>query len=1085
MGVVYQARQLGLARTVALKILRPALQEDERDRQRFRHEAQAMAQLNHPGIVHVHEVGDHAGLPYFSMEYVEGGSLAERLRQGPLAFRAAATLVEQLARAVFAAHEQGVIHRDLKPSNILLTAKAELEPSAHGTTRSSQPTLLLGSDKQAEHSLAKVSDFGLARRLRDDPRMTQAGAIVGTPSYMAPEQASGEGGDGDSRSVGKHADVYSLGAVLYECLTGRPPFMGATTLDTLSQVLHQDPVPPSRLRPGCPRDLENICLRCLHKAPKRRYVSALSLANDLSRFLTAEPVLARPIGPLERTVKWARRRPALAALLCLVALSVTGLIAGVGYLAHLSEANRQREHELFLDVEQAWKSEQRQRAEVEKAQQRETELRLLGEQALYYNRIALAQRELSAFNVARASELLDACPVKFRHWEWSHLKRRGQGSQTVLPLGSEPLTALAFSPDGKLLALGIGDLRKPESLGYVELRDENTLEVVRKLPDLHGGAASMTFSPDGQYLAAVGVTFDLIHLMVARGKLQDGTSAVTSVWDLGGNKTEQWPNITAVAWSQDNKLIATGSLDCRVTVRKWPGKGMQFRSEPLPGVIAALRISADGRWLIAGWQQIKVRAAAEGTGAVAKPSTGEDVFQFGASVWDLASNKLVMEFPDVSALALRPDGKELALGTLDGLIELREVGTWQLRDQLRGHSRPISALAYRGGNFEGPPLLASGSLDRSIRIWDLDSKSTSQVLVGTKQIPGCVVFNLLRAQVLSAAGETNLRSWDLSAGTGTLELPGPAQPNGRPVFSPDAKLLFVSAAETVRGYDLATGQPLLVPSDLQKCVVVADKSQTLSAASAVDVQLYDVRQFSTQAQTKPSQRIAVGDALALAITPAGDRLFISSFGSAPALTQTGGLSAWQVPGGEPVWKLENIWPAVALALSPDQSLLGVLEITGSVRILDARNGKEVRVLHQPLGVAWIASDLACIAFSPDGRYLVCSPHTEIGETNQHDVILWETATGLEHGRLRGFDGNITGLAYTPDGKRLAVSSIDLNRGTGGEVRLFDMTNNTEVLTLPGQRGVAFSPDGRLLAAVGFEHLTRAVVRVWEALPPGP
>jgi mono/diheme cytochrome c family protein len=288
MGVVYEAVQTALGRTVAVKMmsghrLGPTLVA------RFRAEAEAAAQLQHPNFVQVFEVGQVNGRPFFSMEYVDGGSLAQLIAREPLPPRRAAELVETLAEAVHAAHERGIVHRDLKPSNVMMTGG--------GTP--------------------KIADFGLAKRLGADSGHTQTGEILGTPSYMAPEQAEGK------KEIGPSTDVYALGAMLYELLTNKPPFEGVSGLDWLRVVTTQDPVAPSRLAPAVPRDLEAICLKCLEKSPARRYASARELAEDLRRFLDGRPVVARRIGTVRRAWKWVRRHPrgvALAGALALAAL---------------------------------------------------------------------------------------------------------------------------------------------------------------------------------------------------------------------------------------------------------------------------------------------------------------------------------------------------------------------------------------------------------------------------------------------------------------------------------------------------------------------------------------------------------------------------------------------------------------------------------------------------------------------------------------------------------------------------------------------------------------------------------------------
>jgi predicted Ser/Thr protein kinase len=300
MGVVYKARHRTLKRLVALKMIRSGVQAGDEEVARFRIEAEAVARLQHPNIVQIYEIGELDGQPFFSLELVEGGGLDRKLAGNPLPFREAAELLEVLARTVHFAHQQGIIHRDLKPQNVLLSKEG-------------QP---------------KVTDFGLAKQLDDDSNQTRSGSIMGTPSYVAPEQAAGR-----VKEVGPRADVYSLGAMFYEFLTGRPPFRGETVMDTLLLVLNEDPVPPSQLRPKVPRDLETICLKCLHKDPRKRYASAEDLADDLRRYLNREPILARPLGPYGRTWRWCRRNPLAASILLAVTL---GGAFGLWFLSRLS-----------------------------------------------------------------------------------------------------------------------------------------------------------------------------------------------------------------------------------------------------------------------------------------------------------------------------------------------------------------------------------------------------------------------------------------------------------------------------------------------------------------------------------------------------------------------------------------------------------------------------------------------------------------------------------------------------------------------------------------------------------------------------
>ena len=318
MGTVYQARQLGLNRVVALKMLIGGAAAGADRRTRFAAEARVVAGLRHPNIVSVFDTGEYGGVPFFSMEYVPGGTLGQRLTNGPLQPEVAARLMVQIADAVQHAHEHGVVHRDLKPGNILM----------------------------AEEGIPKVSDFGLAKQLESGEGLTRTDAVLGTPSYMAPEQAEGK------KQIGPAADVYALGALLYHSLTGRPPFQAATTIDTLRQVVELDPVPVRDLQPAVSRDLAVICEMCLRKEPERRYSTAGDFAADLRRHLANEPIHARAVGPVERAWKWARRHRAVAisglavAVALIVGTVVSGIYAGRASAAAKREAMARSELEI-------------------------------------------------------------------------------------------------------------------------------------------------------------------------------------------------------------------------------------------------------------------------------------------------------------------------------------------------------------------------------------------------------------------------------------------------------------------------------------------------------------------------------------------------------------------------------------------------------------------------------------------------------------------------------------------------------------------------------------------------------------------
>jgi hypothetical protein len=389
MGVVYKARQKGLGRLVALKMVLVGGHAGPEELARFRAEAEAIARLQHPNIVQIYEVGEQDGLPFFSLEFCPGGSLEKELAGTPLQPREAAALAERLARAVATAHEQRIVHRDLKPANVLL----------------------------ADDGAPKITDFGLAKRL-DTAGQTATGVAMGTPSYMAPEQAEGK------KTVGPAADVYALGAMLYEFLTGRPPFRAATNFDTLLQVVGEEPVPVRQLQPKVPKDLETICQKCLQKEPARRYARAAALAEDLRRFRAGEPIAARPVGALGRGSRWCRRNPGVAGLAAALAVALTtGIVASTLFAVHAGH-----EAQAARTAREEAKREARAADDARDESRREA---LAVRRGAYNANMVLTQLAWEQHQVGRFLQLLREQPEDLRGFEWYYWQKQFQRGHTT------------------------------------------------------------------------------------------------------------------------------------------------------------------------------------------------------------------------------------------------------------------------------------------------------------------------------------------------------------------------------------------------------------------------------------------------------------------------------------------------------------------------------------------------------------------------------------------------------------------------------------------------------------------------------
>ena len=697
MGVVYRAQHLALKRIVALKMVL-GFGGDSDALHRFRAEAEAVVRLHHPNIVQIYEVGARAGRPYCALEYVDGGTLAKKLAQTPQPARYAAAVVQALARAVHHAHEQGIAHRDLKPSNVMLTRQ--------GTP--------------------KVTDFGLAKKLDDDAGRTQTGAVLGTPSYMAPEQAEGK-----TSQIGPLADVYALGAILYEMQTGRPPFRGTSVIDTLEQVRNSEPVPPSHLNPAVPRDLETICLKCLQKDPSKRYGSADELANDLRRFLGGEPVQARPVGMGERVWRWCWRNPVAALLV--ISLVVGFVVATSGWVkAKLNGDEKERQRLAAIDAGN------KAHAEAERALAAEG----LRRQQRYWADLPLASQFFRDGRIKPALDLLDRERPEpgqedLRQFEWYALYELCHGEKRVL---KQRAGEIAYSPDGRLLALAGVD-------GVIRLLDAGTGQPLIEMHGHHCGITGLAFSPDSKRLASGGWTpiEDRPDHQEVPGelKLWDVTTGQECVtFRSVGTQTLPWslglsmPHVRGLAFSPDGKEIATA---CRFpnVVQLWDASTGQ-EVGVLKGTEAQMMSVAyapDGQTLAAGdWERSvwvwdratrKVRwQLREGDlGKVMSVAITPDSrilaaeAESGVQLWDLTTGKPLRFLRGAAGsagwLASAPRGRLLAV--TQSRFQVSEVHLWDLDTfrevaVLRGHTDVIHGLAF---SADGQTLASSGATARS------------------------------------------------------------------------------------------------------------------------------------------------------------------------------------------------------------------------------------------------------------------------------------------------------------------------------------------------------------------------------------
>jgi WD40 repeat protein/Tfp pilus assembly protein PilF/tRNA A-37 threonylcarbamoyl transferase component Bud32 len=1068
-GTVYKARDLELDRTVAIKVPRAGNLIEGQELDRFLREARSVAQLRHPSIIPVHEVGQQDGFPYLVSDFVDGVNLTSLLTGRQLPPRKAAEVVATIADALQYAHEHGVIHRDVKPSNIML----DNEGRAH------------------------IMDFGMAKREAGEVTVTIEGQVLGTPAFMSPEQAGGE-----SHKVDGRTDVYSLGAVLYQLLTGELPFRGNARM-LLYQVRNDEPRPPRSLNDTIPRDLQTICLKAMAKVPGGRYATARDMADDLRRFLRGEPILARPVSAWEKAANWARRRPAVAAL--------SGAIVGITVLAFAlatwqwlaavragqvaenarqdaaekaaaeAEAHREEAAARAFAVAEKQKAETAQgiaEAEQKKAEQArsaEAGERRRAELSAYYLRIALAYREWLANNIARAEETLDQCPPEYRGWEWSYLKRLCRPELLSLPGRA---TAVAFSPDSsRLVTAGTREEMvdgKRVTRNEVKVWNATTGKEIVALgvedtatPFMPQGERLM-FMPDGKRLIG-----PVAKQAPAGGK--PGLSWSLKLWDAAtGEEVLSWAipeGVSTMVLSSDGQRLTTASGNGTITV--WDtSNGQELQS-------VRVKAAADGDLLhgALGGDVFGARLCLSPDGQRLAAPTASGAIK----IWDTATGKELAttavrerEFILTFDIQFSPDGQRIAVCGNSGVVQVYDAATGQ----------PLFALpgdVLTGGHIAFSPdgrYLAVGGRENMVKVWEIRTGREFFTLRGNaSELGGIHMAFSPDGFRLATTSDGVIKIWDATTAQDHRDVPR----NGGMVkglaFSPDGRILASACEQAlneigevkVNVYDVLSGQFLQIfrghTKDAMSVVFDPSGKQVISGGADGAVKVWE----PTTGRVIHSLRAPLAQVTSVAVSADGNYLAAGGMKNEMVnmkLTPIGAVSAWDANTGKETSTV-NLKAAVdKVIFTPDHQLMAVAK-DGSVTTWDPANGKETARLQLPLGAAF-----AVLTLSPDGkRVAAASPHsgTRDGKPAQPtEIQVWDATTGQELITFKAGLSDAIMLAFSADAKRLAYSGGARDR----VVRIWDLASGHETFTIPGVKlavtALAFSPDGKRLAFGGFD-----------------
>lgn len=1068
MGVVYRARQRRLNRVVALKMIRAGQLASPLDVQRLHAEAEAAARLDHPAIVPIYEVGHSQGHHFFTMKLIEGTNLAQHVSDEHWQVdtrntqHRAAVLVATVAQAVHYAHQHGILHRDLKPANILLDAQGEPHVGDFGLAKQ------VGASKDADATHAAA--------------LTQSGMIVGTPGYMAPEQASGH------RALTTAVDVYSLGAILFHLLTRRPPFVGATPIDTVLQVLESDPPRPTSLNPQLDRDLETICLKCLEKAPEKRYASAQNLADDLKRWQAGEPIKGRRTSRRERAVKWMRRHPGRAALLGVTALSLLFLVLLAGFLWHNAEMRAEAvqsldkaRHDLQAAHQEKQAAEYAAARSNEAAEKKRTEVTHLeglaklaqdkARQILFAADMQSAKAAWENEDIARLTHLLEihvpaADQVDCRDFEWHYLTRLTNRARWTFP-GQGPndfALLLALAPDGKTLAsLGAGqknlklwnldtgkfvrDLPVPDvpialafaadgrSLQLTAVRPGDPKKLPSNFPDILGGKAKPSLQPLLTQL--VMHTVDLAQQQpLTTAKFDRSRLTVPLALTAAGNKTLSVSMSGTVALGKTGLLMPTGLAACP------DGKTLA-----VSGILTRLNPG-------------KPRLAASGSPVIHQEGV--------VLLWDTATNKelalLTGHTSLVMALAYAPDGM-LASASLDKTVKL-----WSREGQelaTLGGGGPVMAACFTG---DGQRLMAAG-MNGTLKIWDVPTRQLLQIIPGHHDGISGLSMTSDGQHLATAGADGTVKVWSIPK----LAPPAPVvfantvralmfAPDGQNVLALDADGAFIRA-DAVTGKVLDKRQLLDKHSFLKVALAPTGDAVAIFEQFKSSVRVFDL------ATGKVRHTFHTPFVLAVAFAADGKALGVAGGDGA----KSGMVKLWNLDSGKELPSPPEFTRAVSQLTFCPQGKHVAYAIQGKVMLWD-REARKVLWEKQ-------RSNPTALAFSHDGTLLAVAD----GAT----ISVMHTSAGNEILAFPTYIQRIASLAFSPTGKRLAsLGAADLTGHRGRGLKLWDVATGRETITLGDASGscLAFSPDGRRLAAGFTEEALlnrfgrgqRSEVRIWDS-----